>query len=53
MARESLPFDHWTVKYSLGEQVRARMHANGSESLRSLFKRGFYGTCHHMRGQHV
>lgn len=41
------------MRHSAGEHVRSTLHANSIESFRSLFKRGLYGTCHHMSVQHL
>ena len=46
-------FKRGTVNHSLGEYVRGLAHTNGLESFRSLFKRGLYGTYHHMSVQHL
>ena len=53
-AYASMPeFTHEAVNHSAGEYVRGSVHTNGIESFRSLFKRGYYGTYHHMSGQHL
>lgn len=46
-------FAHNAVNHSAGEYVRSTVHTNSIESFRSLLKRGLYGTCHHMSGQHL
>ncbi len=52
-AYETLPFDHETVKHSVGEYVRGKAHTNGVESFWSMLKRGYIGTYHHMSPQHL
>ena len=46
-------FEHEAVNHSAGEYVRGSVHTNGIESFRSLFKRGLYGTYHHMIVKHL
>ena len=53
-AYEGLPeYVHEAVKHSDGEYVRGSVHTNGIESFWALFKRGYYGTYHHMSVQHL
>ncbi len=53
-AYEGLPeYVHEAVKHSHGEYVRGSVHTNGIESFWALFKRGYYGTYHHMSVQHL
>ena len=49
----NLPFNHQSVKYSVGEYVRGMAHTNGVESLWALLKRGYYGTYHSMSVKHL
>ena len=42
-----------TVRHSIGEYVRGRIHTNGIESFWSMLKRGFYGTYHYMSSKHL
>jgi len=46
-------YAHEAVTHSLGEYVRGSVHTNGIESFWALFKRGYYGTFHHMSRQHL
>ena len=52
-AYDRLPFEHETVKHSVGEYVNAMAHTNGIESFWSLLKRGYHGTYHHMSRKHL
>ena len=36
---QGMPFDHETVRHSVGEYVRAQAHVNGIESFWSMLKR--------------
>ena len=49
----SLGFAHEAVAHSAHEFVRGPVHTNGIESLRSMFKRGYVGTYHHMSEAHL
>ncbi len=46
-------FVHEAVNHSGGEYVRGTVHTNSIESFWALFKRGYYGTYHHMSVQHL
>ena len=48
---EGLP-NHESVKHSAGEYVRGEFHTNGIEGNWSMFKRGIYGTYHHISPKH-
>jgi transposase-like protein len=44
---------HRTVIHSIGEYVRGDAHTNTIEGYFSIFKRGIYGTYHHVSQQHL
>ena len=48
-----MPFEHGTVKHSVGEYVNGMAHTNGIESFWALLKRGYHGTYHHMSEKHL
>ena len=48
-----LPFDHETVKHSVGEFVDGQASTNGIESFWATFKRGYHGTFHHISPKHL
>ena len=50
---QSLPFDHDTVKHSVGEYVRGQVHTNGIESFWSMLKRAHKGTFHKISPKHL
>ncbi len=52
-AYKGMPFDHKTVKHSVGEYVNEAASTNGIESFWALFKRGYHGTFHHVSGKHL
>ena len=52
-AYKGMPFDHESVKHSVGEYVRDQAHTNGIESFWSLLKRGHYGTFHKISPKHL
>ncbi len=46
-------FQHAAVNHSAGEYVRGAVNTNGIESFWAMFKRGLYGTYHHMSVKHL
>ena len=52
-AYRGLPYDHESVRHSVGEYVRDQAHTNGIESFWSMLKRGYHGTYHHMSAKHL
>ena len=52
-AYASLPFDHDTVRHSVGEYVRDQAHTNGMESFWATLKRGYKGVYHKMSAKHL
>ena len=50
---QGMPFEHETVKHSVGEYVDGMAHTNGIESFWALLKRGYHGTYHHMSHKHL
>jgi transposase-like protein len=44
---------HATVNHSIGEYVRGEVHTNTVESYFANFKRGIYGTYHHVSPHHL
>ena len=53
-AYQGMPYrSHWTVKHSAGEYVKHQASTNGIESFWALFKRGLYGTYHHVSVKHL
>ena len=48
-----LPFDHETVKHSVGEYVRGQAHTNGIESFWAVLKRAHTGVYHKMSPKHL
>ena len=52
-AYQRLPFNHESVKHSVGEYVKEQAHTNGVESFWSLLKRGYHGTYHKMSPKHL
>ena len=50
---QGMPFEHETVKHSVGEYVDGMAHTNGIESFWALLKRGYHGTYHHMSRKHL
>ena len=45
--------NHESVNHSAGVCVRGVAHANGIESLQSMSKREYQGSCHRMSGKHL
>ena len=52
-AYKGMPFDHESVKHSVGEYVDGMAHTNGIESFWSMLKRGYQGVYHHMSPKHL
>ena len=52
-AYQGMPFDHETVKHSVGEYVRGQAHTQGIESFWSMLKRGYIGVYHKMSPKHL
>ena len=50
---EGTPFEHESVKHSVGEYVRDIAHTIGMESFWALMKRGIHGTFHKMSHKHL
>ena len=48
-----MPFEHESVRHSVGEYVNGMAHTNGIESFWALLKRGYHGTYHHMSEKHL
>ena len=46
-------YDHTAVVHSWGEYAVGRAHTNTVESFWSMFKRGIYGTYHHLSEKHL
>ncbi len=52
-AYKGMPFDHQSVKHSVGEYVNEMAHTNGMESFWSMLKRGHQGVYHKMSVKHL
>ena len=52
-AYKGLPFDHESVRHSVGEYVRDMAHTNGVESFWSMLKRAHKGTFHKISPKHL
>ena len=52
-AYKGIPFEHESVRHSVGEYVNGMAHTNGIESFWALLKRGYHGTFHHMSEKHL
>ena len=48
-----MPFEHESVRHSVGEYVNGMAHTNGIESFWALLKRGYHGAYHHMSEKHL
>ena len=46
-------YTHRSVNHSRGEYVRSQVHTNTIEGFWANFKRGYYGTHHHMSKKHI
>ena len=52
-AYKGMPFEHESVRHSVGEYVRDMASTQGIESFWALLKRGYHGTYHHMSEKHL
>ena len=52
-AYKGIPYDHESVRHSVGEFVRDMAHTNGIESFWALLKRGYHGTYHKISPKHL
>ncbi len=52
-AYKGLPFEHKSVKHSVGEYVDGMAHTNGIESFWSMLKRAHKGVYHKMSAKHL
>ena len=52
-AYKGMPFDHESVRHSVGEYVRDMAHTNGIESFWSMLKRAHKGVYHKMSAKHL
>ena len=50
---QGMPFEHETVKHSVGEYVSWMAHTNGIESFWSMLKRAHKGTFHKLSPKHL
>ena len=50
---QGMPFEHETVKHSVGEYVNGMAHTNGIESFWSMLKRAHQGTFHKISPKHL
>ena len=53
LAYKGMPFEHESVRHSVGEYVRDMASTQGIESFWALLKRGYHGTYHHMSEKHL
>ena len=52
-AYKGMPFDHESVRHSVGEYVAGMAHTNGIESFWSMLKRAHKGTFHKISPKHL
>ena len=52
-AYKGMPFEHESVRHSVGEYVRDMAHTNGIESFWSMLKRAHKGTYHKISPKHL
>ena len=52
-AYKGMPFDHESVRHSVGEFVNGMAHTNGIESFWSMLKRAHKGVYHHFSVKHL
>ena len=52
-AYKGMPFDHTSVRHSVGEYVRDMAHTNGIESFWSMLKRAHKGVYHKISAKHL
>ena len=52
-AYKGMPFDHESVRHSVGEYVSGMAHTNGIESFWSMLKRAHKGVYHHFSVKHL
>ena len=52
-AYKGMPFEHESVRHSVGEYVRDMAHTNGIESFWSMLKRGHQGVYHKISPKHL
>ena len=52
-AYKGMPYDHESVRHSVGEYVRGMAHTNGIESFWSMLKRAHKGVYHHFSVKHL
>ena len=52
-AYKGMPFDHASVRHSVGEYVDGMAHTNGIESFWSMLKRAHKGVYHKINAKHL
>ena len=52
-AYKGMPFDHASVRHSVGEYVNGMVHTNGIESFWAMLKRAHKGVYHKMSAKHL